>query len=412
MSENFIKRGYCRVEENEVADIYIINTCTVTNLSDRKSRQYIRRAKRLNSNSIIAVVGCYAQVSPEEVAAMKDVDIVIGTTERNKIVDLCEEFWETRQQINIVRDISDDKNFQNIKINEIDSMSRAYIKVQDGCNMFCSYCIIPYARGNIRSRSIDDCVREVQSLSEKGYKEVVLTGIHIASYGYDLGKDRLVDLIEEIAKTDIKRIRLSSVDPRIVTDDFIKRINSTNKVCDHFHLSLQNGSDRILKLMNRRYDTEEFYRKAQIIKTYYPDAGLTTDIIVGFPTENDEDFEKTLKFVEKIGFSRIHVFKYSPRRGTPAAEMKGQVDGNIKHLRSGKLIEKSRRLSEIFANKLIGKSFEVLFEEENEDYFFGYTSNYIRVKAKKDGRDLTNKIFNVIIKTDEEPCEVELREEI
>ncbi|UHR03573.1 tRNA (N(6)-L-threonylcarbamoyladenosine(37)-C(2))-methylthiotransferase MtaB [Peptoniphilus sp. GNH] len=412
MSENFIKRGYCRVEENEVADIYIINTCTVTNLSDRKSRQYIRRAKRLNSNSIIAVVGCYAQVSPEEVAAMKDVDIVIGTTERNKIVDLCEEFWETRQQINIVRDISDDKNFQDIKINEIDSMSRAYIKVQDGCNMFCSYCIIPYARGNIRSRSIDDCVREVQSLSEKGYKEVVLTGIHIASYGYDLGKDRLVDLIEEIAKTDIKRIRLSSVDPRIVTDDFIKRINSTNKVCDHFHLSLQNGSDRILKLMNRRYDTEEFYRKAQIIKTYYPDAGLTTDIIVGFPTENDEDFEKTLKFVEKIGFSRIHVFKYSPRRGTPAAEMKGQVDGNIKHLRSGKLIEKSRRLSEIFANKLIGKSFEVLFEEENEDYFFGYTSNYIRVKAKKDGRDLTNKIFNVIIKTDEEPCEVELREEI
>ncbi|KXO17086.1 tRNA methylthiotransferase YqeV [Clostridiales bacterium KA00134] len=412
MSENFIKRGYCRVEENEVADIYIINTCTVTNLSDRKSRQYIRRAKRLNSNSIIAVVGCYAQVSPEEVAAMKDVDIVIGTTERNKIVDLCEEFWETRQQINIVRDISDDKNFQDVKINEIDSMSRAYIKVQDGCNMFCSYCIIPYARGNIRSRSIDDCVREVQSLSEKGYKEVVLTGIHIASYGYDLGKDRLVDLIEEIAKTDIKRIRLSSVDPRIVTDDFIKRINSTNKVCDHFHLSLQNGSDRILKLMNRRYDTEEFYRKAQIIKTYYPDAGLTTDIIVGFPTENDEDFEKTLKFVEKIGFSRIHVFKYSPRRGTPAAEMKGQVDGNIKHLRSGKLIEKSRRLSEIFANKLIGKSFEVLFEEENEDYFFGYTSNYIRVKAKKDGRDLTNKIFNVIIKTDEEPCEVELREEI
>lgn len=412
MSENFIKRGYCRVEENEVADIYIINTCTVTNLSDRKSRQYIRRAKRLNSNSIIAVVGCYAQVSPEEVAAMKDVDIVIGTTERNKIVDLCEEFWETRQQINIVRDISDDKNFQDIKINEIDSMSRAYIKVQDGCNMFCSYCIIPYARGNIKSRSIDDCVREVQSLSEKGYKEVVLTGIHIASYGYDLGKDRLVDLIEEIAKTDIKRIRLSSVDPRIVTDDFIKRINSTNKVCDHFHLSLQNGSDRILKLMNRRYDTEEFYRKSQIIKTYYPDAGLTTDIIVGFPTENDEDFEKTLKFVEKIGFSRIHVFKYSQRRGTPAAEMKGQVDGNIKHLRSGKLIEKSRRLSEIFANKLIGKSFEVLFEEENEDYFFGYTSNYIRVKAKKDGRDLTNKIFNVIIKTDEEPCEVELREEI
>lgn len=412
MSENFIKRGYCRVEENEVADIYIINTCTVTNLSDRKSRQYIRRAKRLNSNSIIAVVGCYAQVSPEEVAAMKDVDIVIGTTERNKIVDLCEEFWETRQQINIVRDISDDKNFQDVKINEIDSMSRAYIKVQDGCNMFCSYCIIPYARGNIRSRSIDDCVREVQSLSEKGYKEVVLTGIHIASYGYDLGKDRLVDLIEGIAKTDIKRIRLSSVDPRIVTDDFIKRINSTNKVCDHFHLSLQNGSDRILKLMNRRYDTEEFYRKSQIIKTYYPDAGLTTDIIVGFPTENDEDFEKTLKFVEKIGFSRIHVFKYSQRRGTPAAEMKGQVDGNIKHLRSGKLIEKSRRLSEMFANKLIGKSFEVLFEEENEDYFFGYTSNYIRVKAKKDGRDLTNKIFNVIIKTDEEPCEVELREEI
>ena len=410
MIENFENRGYKFVGEDEKADIYIINTCTVTNLSDRKSRQHIRKVKRINEDAVVGVVGCYSQVNPEEVAEIEGVDIVIGTTERNKIVDLCEEFLQNREKINIVRDISEDRELQAIDITSDEEMTRAYIKVQDGCNMYCAYCIIPYARGNIRSRAIEDCVRETKVLVENGFKELVLTGIHIASYGYDLGKERLIDLIEAIAETDIERIRLSSIDPRIVTEDFIKRLTATGKVCDHFHLSLQNGSDKILKLMNRRYTADEYADKVNIIRKYMPEAGITTDIIVGFPQETEEDFQKTLEFVDRIKFSRIHVFKYSPRKGTPAVTMEGQVHGQVKHERSLRLIEKGEELKTEFIAKMEGKKYKILFEEEKNGVYYGYTDNYVRVKTEAD-YDLKNKIVLGTIISDEEPATIVVEKE-
>lgn len=282
------------------------------------------------------------------------------------------------------------------------------MKVQDGCNRFCSYCIIPYARGEIRSRTIDDSLEEAKVLAKAGYKEIVLTGIHIGSYGKDLGDKRLIDLIEAIGKVQgIERIRLSSVEPVIITDEFMERALETKKLCDHFHLSLQSGSNKILKAMNRRYTREEYMEKCQIIRKYMPYAGLTTDIIVGFPTETDEDFNDSLDLVEKVKFSKIHVFKYSKRKGTPAASMKNQVDGNIKIERSEKLLETNDRLMEEFIEKNKNRSLKVLFEERKGDYYEGYTTNYIRCKLKTQ-EELKNKIINVKIKgVEKEEAEVE-----
>ncbi|MBP2024786.1 threonylcarbamoyladenosine tRNA methylthiotransferase MtaB [Peptoniphilus stercorisuis] len=411
MTELFEKKGYLNVDfETEVSDIYIVNTCTVTNLADRKSRQFIRHAKRENPDSTVVVVGCYSQTSPEEVADIEGVDIVIGTTERNEIVDLCEEFEKNKKQINIVRSLKTDHEFQNIKIEKETDMTRAYMKVQDGCNRFCTYCIIPYARGHIRSRSIEDCVIESHRLADAGYKEIILTGIHIGSYGMDLGEERLIDLIEAIAKVDgIKRIRLSSVEPNLITDDFMKRALATNKVCDHFHLSLQSGSNNILKEMNRRYSREEYIEKTNIIRKYMPNAGLTTDIIVGFPGESEEDFVDSYNLSKEVAFSRIHVFKYSKRSGTPAAEMKNQIDGNIKNKRSSILISLNDELMRSFANKNKDITQKVLFEERMQDgYFLGYTTNYIRCKVKST-LDLKNKIKDVkIVDTNDEIVTVEL----
>ena len=411
MTELFEKKGYLNVDfETEVSDIYIVNTCTVTNLADRKSRQFIRHAKRENPDSTVVVVGCYSQTSPEEVADIEGVDIVIGTTERNEIVDLCEEFEKNKKQINIVRSLKTDHEFQNIKIEKETDMTRAYMKVQDGCNRFCTYCIIPYARGHIRSRSIEDCVIESHRLADAGYKEIILTGIHIGSYGMDLGEERLIDLIEAIAKVDgIKRIRLSSVEPNLITDDFMKRALATNKVCDHFHLSLQSGSNNILKEMNRRYSREEYIEKTNIIRKYMPNAGLTTDIIVGFPGESEEDFVDSYNLSKEVAFSRIHVFKYSKRSGTPAAEMKNQIDGNIKNKRSSILISLNDELMRSFANKNKDITQKVLFEERMQDgYFVGYTTNYIRCKVKST-LDLKNQIKDVkIVDTNDEIVTVEL----
>ncbi|TJX14733.1 tRNA (N(6)-L-threonylcarbamoyladenosine(37)-C(2))-methylthiotransferase MtaB [Tissierella creatinini] len=383
MEELFEKKGYTIVDGEGISDIYVINTCTVTNLSDRKSRQFIRKSKKINEDSIIAVVGCYSQVSPDEVSGIEGVDVIIGTSERNRIVELCERAKASNEKINIVKNIKANKEFEKIRIDEIKSKTRANIKIQDGCNQFCSYCIIPYARGPIRSRDYDEIVDEVVKISNAGYKEVVLTGIHIASYGKD-NKMPLINLLKGIGQVEgIKRIRLGSLEPTLIDEDFMIGLKEIDKVCDHFHLSLQSGSDTVLKRMNRKYTTGIYKEKVDLIRKYMPDAGITTDIIVGFPGESDEEFKETCDFVKDIGFSRIHVFKYSPRKGTPAASMENQIDGNIKNARSEKLIDLGEIVAENFRNKFINKNLVVLFEEENKkisNAFEGYTTNYLRVR--------------------------------
>lgn len=397
MSELFESRGYRQVENDDFSDVYIVNTCTVTNLSDRKSRQFIRKSKKNNPNSVVAVVGCYSQVSPEEVKSIEGVDVVVGTTERNRIVDLIEESKKNNEKINIVKDLKNVREFANTTNFDSNNRTRAYMKVQDGCNRFCTYCIIPFARGPIRSRTIEDSVREARTLADRGFKEIVLTGIHIGSFGMDLGDMRLIDLIEAIAEVDgIERIRLSSVEPIIITDDFMERAVKTGKLCDHFHLSLQSGSNNILKAMNRRYTREDYIEKANIIRKYMPHAGLTTDIIVGFPGESQEDFEDSMNIVKEVGFSRIHVFKYSKRKNTKAAVMKNQIDGNVKKERSEKLIALGEEYQEIFERENMKTTQSVLFEEKHDGVYYGYTTNYIRVKAKSE-EDLTNKIKKVKI---------------
>lgn len=385
MEELFEKSGYSIVNEEELADIYVINTCTVTNLSDRKSRQFIRKSKKKNEDSIIAVVGCYSQVAPDEVESLEGVDVIIGTSERNRIVELCEKVRVNHEKINIVRDIKTYKEFEKIKVDEIKSRTRANIKIQDGCNQFCSYCIIPYARGPIRSRDYDDIIEEAIKLRDSGFKEVVLTGIHVASYGKD-NKIPLVNVIRGIAQIEgLERIRLSSLEPTLIDDDFMRSLKEIGKVCDHFHLSLQSGSDSVLKRMNRKYTSALFKEKTEIIRKYMPNVGLTTDIIVGFPGETEEEFLETYNFVKEVGFSRIHVFKYSPRKGTPAAKYENQVDGNIKSRRSDELIKLGDQLAKEFMNRFINTNLNVLFEEENkkiEDTYEGYTTNYLRARVK------------------------------
>ena len=397
MSEIFEKRGYREVGNDEFSDVYIVNTCTVTNLSDRKSRQFIRKSKKKNPDSVVAVVGCYSQVSPDEVKNIEGVDVVIGTTERNKIVDLIEESKVSHGKINIVKDLKNVREFANTTNFDSNNRTRAYMKVQDGCNRFCTYCIIPFARGPIRSRTIEDSVREARTLADRGFKEIVLTGIHIGSFGMDMGDMRLIDLIEAIAEVDgIERIRLSSVEPIIITDEFMDRAVKTGKLCDHFHLSLQSGSNNILKAMNRRYTREEYIEKANSIRKYMPNAGLTTDIIVGFPGESEEDVHDSMSIVREVGFSRIHVFKYSKRKNTKAAVMKNQIDGNVKKERSEKLIALGEEYQEIFERENMKTHQSVLFEEEDKGEYYGYTTNYIRVKAKSEV-DLKNKIKSVKI---------------
>jgi len=386
MAELFEKSGYEIVSENEIADVYVINTCTVTNLGDRKSRQFIRRAKNKNPQAVIAVVGCYAQTSPDEVMSIEEVDIVIGTKDRNRIVELCQQVKESRQKINIVTDIMKQREFEEMKIENIEGKTRAFLKIQEGCNQFCSYCIIPYARGPIRSRKLDDILSEVEKLAKNGFKEVVLTGIHVASYGKDIGEIRLIDVLEKVHNVSgIERIRLSSIEPTIMTEDFLERLIRLPKVCDHFHLSLQSGSDSVLKRMNRKYTTEEYRKIVQLIRKHMPNVGITTDIIVGFPGETEEEFKETCDFVDEIGFSRIHVFPYSPRKGTPAAKYKSQISSDVKHRRTKELIKIGEMNTFKFNSKFIGATLNVLFEEQSKDkvdLIEGYTTNYIRVVAK------------------------------
>lgn len=398
MAELFVKNGY-EITEDYNCDVFVLNTCTVTNLSDRKSRQQISKIRSENSDAIIAVVGCYSQVSPDEIKNIEGVNVILGTKYRKEIVELCELAKSSNKIINKVENIGKNREFEELTINTEHSMTRAYIKIQEGCSQFCSYCIIPYARGPIRSRNIRDIVLEAKRLADNGFKEIVLTGIHVASYGKDLENDDigLIDVIEDIGQIDkIKRIRLSSLEPRIVDKQFLDRLSKVEQFCDHFHLSLQSGSDSILQSMNRKYDTDLYEKTINLIREYYPNAAITTDIIVGFPGETDEDFEKTLNFVDKIQFSKIHVFKYSNRKGTVASKMKNQVSGVVKKERSKLLIEKSKYYTDKFLDNMLNQPIKVLFESKNDDgYIKGYTTNYIRVKREYNP-NLSNKIIDVI----------------
>lgn len=398
MAELFVKNGY-EITEDYNCDVFVLNTCTVTNLSDRKSRQQISKIRSENSDAIIAVVGCYSQVSPDEIKNIEGVNVILGTKYRKEIVELCELAKSSNKIINKVENIGKNREFEELTINTEHSMTRAYIKIQEGCSQFCSYCIIPYARGPIRSRNIRDIVLEAKRLADNGFKEIVLTGIHVASYGKDLENDDigLIDVIEDIGQIDkIKRIRLSSLEPRIVDKQFLDRLSKVEQFCDHFHLSLQSGSDSILQSMNRKYDTNLYEKTINLIRKYYPNAAITTDIIVGFPGETDEDFEKTLDFVDKIQFSKIHVFKYSNRKGTVASKMKNQVSGVVKKERSKLLIEKSKYYTDKFLDNMLNEPIKVLFESKNDDgYIKGYTTNYIRVKREYNP-NLSNKIIDVV----------------
>lgn len=397
VEEIFEARGYKKKEEN--ADIYVINTCTVTNMSDRKSRQMISRARRDNPEAVIAVMGCYSQVKPEEVSQIEGVDIVLGSRNKEEVVDLCEDVLQNKGAIDKVLSLSETKTIEDLEISNQEAMTRAYMKIQDGCNMYCSYCLIPYARGNISSRDMESIKNEAKRLAQNGYKEIVLTGIHVSSYGKDLKNGTsLIDVIEEVAKTDgIERIRLSSMEPRHITREFLERMRDTKKACDHFHLSLQSGSDDILKAMNRKYDTKIFKEKVDLIREVFPNAGLTTDIIVGFPTETDENHIETKNFVKDIKFAKTHLFKYSKRDGTKAATMKPEVDGNIKKERLKELEEIEQVNKREFLEKQIGKTLSVLFESKSDmdGYKSGYSTNYLRVNVKDEIDD--NEIRDCLI---------------
>jgi threonylcarbamoyladenosine tRNA methylthiotransferase MtaB len=389
MIEIFEKNGYEHVKTNDFADIYVINTCTVTHMSDRKSRQYIRRMKKINPKAIIAVVGCYSQVSPEEILDIEEVNLVMGTNDRKNIVAEIEKIT-CEDKASTVDDIMKVKEFEDINISHTDDKTRAFLKIQDGCDRFCTYCIIPYARGRVRSKPIEKIVSEVETLAKSGYKEVVLTGIHVASYGKDINSEKvgLLDVIRKVSEVEcIERIRMSSVEPILFTDEFIEEIKNNKKLCPHYHLSLQSGCDDTLKRMNRRYTASEYKKIVEKLRESIDDVSITTDVIVGFPDESDEEFEQTYKFLSDIKLSQMHIFKYSKRKGTKASQMENQISPEIKQLRSEKLLELNKRNFSDFISKFIGREMDVLFEQEvAENVYEGLTSNYIRVLAKSESK--------------------------
>ena len=402
MTQKFIEEGYKIIEENNediIPDICIINTCTVTNMSDRKSRHMLRKMKEKNRDTIVVAVGCYAQVAKQELSKIEEIDLVLGNNEKVEIVKYVEEFLEQRQKKVETEDVMQSRKFSEFGDITFSEKTRAVIKVQDGCDRFCSYCIIPYARGRVRSRKPESIISEITKIAKSGRKEIVITGIHIASYGKDFKEDyQLIDLLEGINKIEgIQRIRLGSIEPLLITDEFVTRLKKLEKICHHFHLSLQSGCDETLKRMNRRYTTEQFEKIVKILRNAYEDVNLTTDIIVGFPGETEEEFSKTFEFLKRVKFYKMHVFKYSPRKGTKAAVMENQVSGNIKEERSKRLIELSNKNEIEYNNKYIGKEVEVLFEEKKDGIYKGHTQNYIMIHCNTD-ENLENKIEKVLCK--------------
>ena len=375
--EQLLKQaGYTIVpfDENITADIYIINTCSVTNIADRKSRQMLHKSKKFNPDAIVVAAGCYVNADTKKAAEDNAVDIVLGNNCKINIVEALENYYKDKNNSKMVVDFKEKQEYEELKLDEVSTHTRAYIKIQDGCNQFCSYCIIPYTRGRIRSRDIDEIEEEVTKLVSKGFKEVVLTGIHLTSYGVDNNKGSLLEVIMRLDKIDgLQRIRLGSLEPRVITEEFAKTLSSSKKICPHFHLSLQSGCDTVLKRMNRKYTTQEYYDKCCILRKYFNNPAITTDVIVGFPQETEEEFEATKVFLEKVHFYEMHIFKYSRRKGTVADRMEGQVDEKVKTQRSAILLELENKMSKEYRQQHIGKMEEVLIEEivsENgKDYF-------------------------------------------
>lgn len=402
MKELLEADGYEIVDFKEPADVYIINTCSVTNMADRKSRQMIHRAKKNNPDAVIAAAGCYVQASEQDLIDNQIADVLIGNNKKKEIAQILDRYFENRKNISEVVDIAQTKDYESLTIHKVSEHTRAYIKIQDGCNQFCSYCIIPYTRGRIRSKDPKEVIQEIQNLAEDGFQEVVLTGIHLSSYGKDLGNITLLDIIKKIQKIDgIQRIRLGSLEPRIITEEFVRELKECDKVCPHFHLSLQSGCDETLRRMNRRYNTEEYEKALMILRKYYEHPALTTDVIVGFVGETEEEFEKTREYLEKINLYEMHIFKYSVRKGTRAEKMEGHLPEDIKNRRSGVLLEMTRRHKKDFEQWYVGKTQNVLLEEiieiDGTKYIQGHTERYVKVAVKFDNNLEILRQNNIIV---------------
>ncbi len=396
----FRDSGYNVVDFEDFSDVYVVNTCTVTNLSSKKSRQMLRRAKRRNPEGIVAAIGCYSQKEPETLEEMPAVDVVIGNNNKMKLLKIVEEY--TGENTTDIVDIDHEGSVENFNISETNDKTRAFIRIQDGCNQFCTYCIIPYVRGRIRSKKVEDVISEIENLSNNGYKEIVFTGIHVASYGKDLETSvDLIDLLLEANKVKgVKRLRLSSIEPTYLTKENIKRLSQVTKLANHFHLSLQSGSDSILKRMNRNYETADYLEVVNGLRNYFDSPAITTDIIVAFPQETDEEFKETCDFVKTVKFSQVHVFKYSKREGTRAAEMSGQIHGNVASERSQILRNLTDQSEKKYIKSQIGTSHEALIEtfDEKLGICTGHTENYLNVTLQSK-IDLTNELINVKIDT-------------
>lgn len=397
MAQKLEDAGYKIVPFNEKADVYIINTCSVTNMADRKSRQMLHKAKKMNEDAVVVAAGCYVQTATEKLLEDLSVDILIGNNKKKDIVLELQKYFDDNKYNKNVIDINATNEYEELELATVTEHTRAYIKIQDGCNQFCSYCIIPYARGRIRSREFDNIKQEVTELAQKGFKEIVLTGIHLSSYGNN--ENKLIDVVEMIAGIEgVERIRLGSLEPNIVTEDFAKRLAKVDKICPHFHLSMQSGCDNTLKRMNRHYTSDEYFEKCELLRKYFDNPAFTTDVIVGFPGETQEDYEISREFVKKVRFSELHVFKYSKRDGTVAAKMENQIPEPVKTERSEDLIKVGENLTMEYRRKFIGKKVSVLFEEiinvAGENYWVGHTKEYIKVIMKSD-KDISGDIKNV-----------------
>ena len=403
MQQILEEAGYEIVPFSEYADVYVINTCSVTNMADRKSRQMLHRAKKQNPDAIVVGAGCYVQTKEAQALVDESIDIVIGNNKKHELVPLLREYEASHHKMACVADINHEKQaYEELSLSRTAEHTRAFIKVQDGCNQFCTYCIIPFARGRVRSRELPDVLQEIRTLAKSGYREVVLTGIHLSSYGVDNGES-LLHLIEAVHELEgIERIRLGSLEPRIVTDAFAKRLSELPKICPHFHLSLQSGCDTVLSRMNRRYDTAEYEVGCALLRRYFEHPAITTDVIVGFPGETDEEFETTERYLERIHFYEMHIFQYSRREGTKAAAMPDQVSEAVKKERSEKLLALGHRMSEEFRRYYLGRQVTALLEEEflydGKRYYTGYTKEYVKVAVETE-KDLSNTFVTGTLKT-------------
>ena len=400
MEQMLIEAGYEIVNFHEKADVYVINTCSVTNIADRKSRQMIHRAKKNNPESIVIAAGCYVQTSTEQAKVDSDIDIILGNNQKGKLIQVLNAFLMDSVKKEELISLSKETDFEELWILDSVEHTRAFVKVQDGCNQFCSYCIIPYARGRVRSRKLEDVCEEIRGLTQKGITEVVLTGIHLSSYGIEVG-DNLVNLIEKVSKVEgVRRIRLGSLEPRIVDETFAEKLSKIPQICPHFHLSLQSGADSTLKRMNRTYTTSEYEKSCQILRKFFNNPAITTDVIVGFPQETVEEFEQTRNFIEKIRFYEVHLFKYSKRQGTVAAKMDGQIEEKEKTYRSNQLSKVVHVLKNEYMKSWVGKELEVLMEEmiavDEKNYYVGYTKEYVKVGIPAD-KDYSNQYCKGVI---------------